>query len=241
MRNTVCDDLQYKGLKIHQYEDGYRFNSDSVLLANLSACRQSDIVADLGAGSGVISILFSAKKKPEKIYAVEIQKEYYDLLLKNVEENGLNDSIVPILSDMKEFAKENAGKFDVVLSNPPYSKISEGLVGDREDVAIARQEIKINLKEVVESAAKLLKYGGNFYVIYKAERLISLIQAMLKNNLTPKQIITVSPKEGIACDTVIVYAKKGGKTEGLKMENLIVYNEKGEYTKKIKALYDIKD
>lgn len=239
MRKIVQDDLMYNNLVINQYEDGYRFNSDSVLLANLAKCKKGAVCADLGAGSGVISILFTAKNDIERTYAIEIQQCYFDLLKQNIECNNLNNKIIPVFGDMKDAYKTLNGVCDVVLSNPPYSKISKGLVGDNEEIAIARQEIKITLAEVVESASKLLKYGGSFFVIYKAERLISLINAMEKFGLMPKKIISVSPKKNIPCDTVIVEGKKGGKPEGLKLENIVVYNDDNTMTDEVKKLYDL--
>ena len=51
------DDLMLDGLKIYQYKDGYNFTSDSVLLANFVSTKKSSRCVEIGAGSGIISIL----------------------------------------------------------------------------------------------------------------------------------------------------------------------------------------
>ena len=95
------DDLQFEGLKIYQNDDGYCFTTDSVLLANYSKCLAKAKVVEFCAGSGVVSILFSKKQKPQSIHAFELQKSLYDLFVKSVELNNLQYKIFPHNEDLK--------------------------------------------------------------------------------------------------------------------------------------------
>ena len=61
------EDLQCDGLKIIQDNELYSFTSDSVILANFLKFKPNDIAVEIGAGSGVISILAQAKNKLKKI------------------------------------------------------------------------------------------------------------------------------------------------------------------------------
>jgi tRNA1(Val) A37 N6-methylase TrmN6 len=47
------DDLQCRGLKIIQNEDGFCFGVDAVLLANFAEVKRGQRVADLGTGTGI--------------------------------------------------------------------------------------------------------------------------------------------------------------------------------------------
>ena len=44
--NETIDDLQYKGLRIIQKKEGFRFGLDAVLLANFADVKKSDTVID---------------------------------------------------------------------------------------------------------------------------------------------------------------------------------------------------
>ena len=117
------EDLQCGGLKIIQNKKLYAFTSDSVVLANFIKTKKNDVCVEIGAGSGVISILVQAKNCLKKIFAFEIQKEMQNLCQKNVELNNLTEKIEVVCDDVKNFNKTIKNEsVDVVFSNPPYFK-----------------------------------------------------------------------------------------------------------------------
>ena len=58
-------------------------------------------IADIGAGSGVISVILAEHVTPGgKIYAVDVQQEMLDLLKKKLDKMGV-DNVVPVLGTQK--------------------------------------------------------------------------------------------------------------------------------------------
>ena len=85
------DDLQYENLKIIQDTDGFRFGIDSVLLTDFARdIKNNTTIADLGTGTGVLTILLSKKVNPKKIIGFEKQKEVANLAKRSVELNKLD-------------------------------------------------------------------------------------------------------------------------------------------------------
>ena len=79
--NERIDDLEYKDLKIIQNSEGFCFGIDAVLLSDFANdIRNKSIVLDLGTGTGILSILLSAKTNLEKIYGIEIQQEVANMV-----------------------------------------------------------------------------------------------------------------------------------------------------------------
>ena len=235
--NERLDDLECGGLLIVQRRDKYCFNLDSVMLANLVDEPKGKTVADLGSGSGVISILLSGKRGAAKVYAVELQEFMLELLRKNVALNALEDSI-EIVSGRMQNAYETIGKHlcDIVVSNPPYSKLCSGLESKDPETAVCRHEIEVNLDEVVQACADLVKPKGSVYLIYKAPRLGELFNALHRRDMAVKKLYLISPAPDIPIDTVIVKAVKGAK-EGVQMEHIFVYDEARRLTDRVAALY----
>ncbi len=233
--NERLDDLECKSYFVVQERDGYCFNSDSVLVANAVRANSRERVVDLGSGSGVISILVAAKTKAKKVIGVEIQKHLADMSKRSIEYNKLQDRIEIINCDMtivdRALGKESV---DVVVSNPPYY-VWKG--GEASSIDICRSEVAITLEGVIETASKLLKFGGRFYMICKAERLTDTLCAMREHKLEPKELRMILPKPDRAPDTFIVEGRKNGG-RGLKITRaLVVRGEDGELTEETRRIY----
>ena len=230
------DDLEYKGLMIIQDPDGYCFTSDSVLLANLSEVKRNDTVVDIGTGSGIVAILIAAKFSPKKVIGVEIQPRLAEMACRSVDFNELSD-----LVEIRNIAAQGCEKiignnFDVVVSNPPYDRPVKGAEeGEKE---ICKTEIKLTVDETVNAAAKLLKFGGKFFIVVRASRLTDVISAMRHNKIEPKKLYLVQPKASKDVDTVIIAGKKGGRPALIVPKPIVIYNEDGSMTDQAKKLYN---
>ncbi len=227
------EDLQCDGLKIIQDKNLYAFSSDSVVLANFVKTKKQDVCVEIGAGSGVISILLQAKMPLEKIYAFEIQKEMQNLCEKNIKLNKLEDKIKLVCDKVQNFEKYlKKESVDVVFSNPPYFK--ETNFEQTLSRKIAREEVCLPLGEFVETSAKLLKNNGSFYCCYLAERSAELIALCQKNNLIVKELFFTENGKG-KVKLVVLKAVKNAKNGVKVYKNLITNEENGNYLEDLKT------
>lgn len=232
------DDLELDGAYFIQNPELYGFTSDAVLLANVVKIKNNDLVCDFGTGSGIIAVLIALKTKARHIDGIEIQPTLADIAKRNVIINNLNDKVNIAEGDIKNaadcFERE---KYDVVVCNPPYKRTGSGEKNISETIAVCRHEIKVTLNDIINSAAKILKFSGRLALISKTERLAEIIYKMHEYNIEAKTVTLVKPKASKSPDTVIVEGTKGGKS-GLKIYELIVYNEDGSMTDEAKKLYN---
>jgi len=216
-------DLEFEGLKLFQETSGYCFTSDSVLLANYIKCKKKDIAVEFCAGSGVISILLSKKQNPKKIYAFELQKRLYEMFCRSVKLNNLEDVIMPINARLEDFSSHlEHGAADVVFCNPPYNK-----AGDRSEsaeIAIATHEVETNLESIIKNASKLLKFGGNFYMIHKTERLVDVLHLLREYKIEPKRLTIIYPKLENEPVVFLVRATRGAAA-GLRVDKVHFAND----------------
>ena len=146
---------------IEQIKRGYRFSIEPFLLADFASVRNGNKILDIGTGSGVIPILLSKTKSDLEIIAVEIQKLLSDLAFKNVQSAGLSAVIEIIYGDFLEVSERlQLESFDMVLSNPPYRKLNSGRINPNIVKAISRHEIKLKLRNIVETSFRLLRANG---------------------------------------------------------------------------------
>lgn len=205
--------FDYPNLKIYQYEEGFKFSLDSILLAEFAEIRKSDNkILDLCTGNAVIPILLYYKyHKP--IIGVELQPEIVELAKASIIENHMENGIQILEKNVLELENYFPGNnFDVVLSNPPYFKYHHTkFVNDNEMKGIARHELKISLEQLVEMASYLLKSKGRFYLVHIPERLEEICVYAHKYGFSVKQIQFVSSKDGEAPIIVLVCLVKDGK------------------------------
>lgn len=240
MDDERLDDLNCKNLKILQKKDGFCFGMDSVLIANfVKISRKNAIVADLGTGTGIISILVVGKQNPKKVYAVEIQEELVDMAKRSVKYNDLEDKIDVINADIVGISRGKFNKrFDYVISNPPYKKLNTGLINDNQKKLISRHEVKCTLEDLVYEASKLLKDNGVFYMVHRPDRLCDIFNVMRENKVEPKEIQLVYSHLEDEANLVLIKGVKCGKSSLKVLKPLIVYNENNEYTEELLKFYD---
>ena len=82
----------------------------------LETAGESSRILDIGAGSGIISIILAKKIKAE-ITAIEIEKDTMNVLLDNIRKHKIKGSILPLKGNL---FPEKKKKFDIIVSNPPY-------------------------------------------------------------------------------------------------------------------------
>lgn len=232
--------LGYKNLKIVQNTDMFNFSLDSVLLPNFVTLNKSTAkILDIGCGNAPIPLILSTKTSA-KIIGVEIQKDVYELALKTVKMNDLEKQIEIINDDINNiYTCFETESFDTVVCNPPYFKVATTPnLNTIEYKTIARHEIKLNLEQIINIAKKVLKNNGNIAMVHRPERLSDIITIMRKNNIEPKRIRFVYPKETKEANILLIEGVKNGRP-GLKiLPPLYSHCENGEYSKQIKKYFE---
>ncbi len=236
--NERIDDLQRNNYKIIQNPNRFCFGMDAVLLSGFARAREGDKVLDLGTGTGIIPLLMEAKTKASHLTGLEIQAESADMAARSVQLNGLSDKIEIVTGDIKEAVRLfGAASFDVVTCNPPYMTEHHGLQNEQTPMAIARHEILCTLEDIISQAAKLLKPGGNFFMVHRPFRLAEIMVLMHQYRLEPKRMQLVYPYVDKEPNMVLIEGKRGSKPRMTVEKPLIVYKEPGVYTDEIYDIY----
>lgn len=225
---------------IYQNDDWFKFSLDSVLLVNFVTlnlkCKK---IMDFATGNAAIPMLLSYKTK-SSIYGIELQKCVYDLGVKSIDENLMNDQIKLLNIDVKDTkCFFDSDSFDVVLCNPPYFKINgdDGYLNENEVKRIARHEVSLKLEDILINARYLLKNGGFFCMVHRSERFIEIITKMKEYNIEPKKIQFIYSKNGKNSELFLIEGVKNGKS-GLKvLPAFIVSNDDGSYTDEVRKMF----
>jgi len=169
------------GYNLRQTSDCFKLGRDSIQLARFATLKKGWRVCDLGSGVGSLLLLLSQREEALERFGIEIDPRAAALSRCNLEENGLSGTI--LCDDLCERGLLPLDSFHLVISNPPYFRKGTGESGGR-----ARMEEALSVQELCAAAARLLRTGGRFAVVFRAERLAELFSAMQAVRLEPKRM-----------------------------------------------------
>ena len=197
---------------------------------------RGETVCDLGSGGGVLPILLAASKPGLEIRGLEIDPAAVELSRENIALNSMGGNITIINGDIREHRTLlEAGKYDLVLSNPPYFPTGSGYESDT--LPTARGESECSLEDVCRAAVYALRWGGSFAIVHRPERLSELCCTLTACGLEPKRLRMTQYRQGAAPNLLLMEARRGGKP-GLVIEPpLIMTDETGGETEEIRKIY----
>ena len=216
--------------------DSHTFGTDALLLAAFSAPNRKNSVCDFGTGCGIIPFYW-LREGIERVHAVEIQPLACDQLTRSIEMNSLGERFFLYNSDLRELkGKLEAGIFDLVTMNPPYTAEGHGIISETAADKIARHETSLELTDVFLSASRLLKFGGRMCICLRPERLTEAMMGMRAAKIEPKRLRFVSQRDGKAPWLFLLEGKKG-RNPGLIVEReLHIENPDGTPSDEMKKI-----
>ncbi len=232
--------LGYKNLRVYQDSEMFNFSLDSVLLPNFVTINKNiKNILDIGCGNLPVSLILTTKTDAS-ITAVEIQKDVYDIALKNLELNNKQNQINIINADIRDLYKNfETEYYDVIVCNPPFFKVSKDSHLNKNDYkTIARHEVFLNLDDLFSISKKILKNNGVISIVHRPERLLDIIYAMRKYNIMPKKIQFVYPKKDKEANILLIEGTKNGNSGMKILPPLFVHNEDGSYTDEVKKYFE---
>lgn len=220
--------------------DDHRFGTDAFLLAYYAGVRPDQVVCDLCTGCGIIPLIFCKNVMPRLVYAIDIQEEAIELLKMSVEKNNLQNTVAPILTDLRELDQRYLAfeSVDIVTANPPYMTSGSGFEKMSRPQAIARHELMCTVDDVCKTAGKLLKYGGLLKMCHRPERLADVINSMRENKIEPKSITFVHNSILDKPWLFLITGKKGAKSGMIVEKPMILRNDDKSYTEEYSRLYE---
>ena len=211
--------------------DCFPISTDSMLLADFVKLPKHAKVLDLGSGCGTLGILLCAKDPNCTVTGVELGQQAHTAALVNIHANGLEDRLCSICEDLRQFKGD---LFDCCVSNPPY--FSGGPASKTHPMA--RQEEQCSPTDLFATAARSIKFGGDFYLVHKPQRLAELIARGAGHGLEAKRLRLVRHKASSEISLILLQLRKGAKP-GLVIDEVTLFDENRQPTDFYKSVYHI--
>ena len=226
-------------LRLTQRRRGHRTGTDDVICAwaGLHAkASQPRRILDLGAGHGSVALMLAGALPSAQITAVEVQPTSFELLRRNIDDNGLGDRIRPILGDLREVGLPTGmGGFDLVTGSPPFMPVGTGVMPADAQRAAARFEIHGGVEEYCEAAARSLAPDGVLSLLMDAARTRRYRAAFPAAGLELQRVIFILPTAGAPPTYGVYQGGQGGDPAAAMEERLIIRGPGGGWSEEFEA------
>ncbi|MFZ5692645.1 MAG: tRNA1(Val) (adenine(37)-N6)-methyltransferase [Pseudomonadota bacterium] len=219
---TTDDGILNGRLRLLQPKRGHRFGHDAILLAAAVPARTGDRVAEFGAGVGAASLALLARVPGIDVTLFEIDPALCALAQQNIHRNSFSNSARAVVQDVTTPLR--AGPFDHILMNPPFndSRLQPSADAGRRLAHAAGPDL---LPRWINNARTALRDGGAVTLIWRAERLAQLRQALETAGFGTVSMLPVVPAPERTAIRVIAVGVKGGTAPPRTLSPLILNDE----------------
>ncbi|HEU0228757.1 MAG TPA: methyltransferase [Arachidicoccus soli] len=224
--------FQFKQFTIHQDKCAMKVCTDACLFGALLPIIEKGKALDIGAGTGLLSLMYAQKKNNCVIDSVEIDKAAFEQAKENYLRSKWGNRIHIFNERIQTFAEKQQKRYDIIFSNPPF--FENDLQSDNTQRNLAHHSTQLSLKELIITAKKLLTLEGVFCVLLPYARNEYFEQLAVKEALFLQKKISISqtPKHTFFRSILFFSKKEASKNE----EEIIIKAEDGKYSLKFEEL-----
>ncbi len=223
--------FKFKQFSITDDNSAMKVGFDAVILGSYADAGKVNSVLDLGAGTGIISLMLAQRFPEINIDALEIDKQAFIDLQTNISNSPWYNRISEINDDFinKSFDKS----YDCIISNPPFYIPSKSNTSEKR--RLARYADELNPNTFCNKAFNILNSSGELIIIYPYELRIQFIRAAFTNDFWLCSQLFISDTDINNPKRVILKFSKIKPVIPL-LEKLIIKKKSGGYTSKFEAL-----
>ncbi len=169
MANTF---FQFKQFTVHQDKCAMKVCTDACLFGAWVAekvCDENwklDNILDIGAGTGLLSLMLAQKLTNAAIDAIEINPDAAKQAANNFQSSLWSNRFNIIEADIKSI--EATKKYDLIISNPPF--FDNDLKSPHADRNLALHSSELSIEQLVRIAKNLSAKDGKFAVLLPFHR-----------------------------------------------------------------------
>jgi tRNA1Val (adenine37-N6)-methyltransferase len=220
--------FQFKQFSVNQDQCAMKIGTDGVLLGAWCPIDNNPFsVLDIGAGTGILSLMLAQRSNAEQIDAIEIDENTYEQCVENFEASPWSDRLFCFHAGLDEFIEDPEDEYDIIISNPPFYSEDFKTANSQRD--LARFQDALPFEDLVEAADLLLSENGIFAVIIPFKEEERFIDLCADVELFPVKVTRVKGSHNTPIVRSLV-AFKRYELSVLEADELVIEINRHEYT-----------
>ena len=219
--------FQFKKFQVNQDRCAMKIGTDGVLLGAWTSINNNPCsVLDIGAGTGLLSLMIAQRSAIETIDALEVDTNAYEQCVENFENSAWADRLFCYHASLLEFVEEIEDKYDLIICNPPF--YTEDYKTEDKARDLARFNDAMPFNHLVYAVSNLLSEKGLFSVVIPFKEEQDFINLASKVALFPNRILHVKGNQHSAIKRSLIEFSFQNIT--IKTSELIIETSRHNYT-----------
>ncbi len=193
--------FKFKKFVVYHDKCAMKVGTDAVLLGAWADVAQAKNVLDIGTGTGVIALM-AAQRCEADILAIDIDPDAVEQARQNADRSPWGGRMTVACQDVRGMPAEYNGRFDVILSNPPYFVEKVKCPEMRRNTA--RHTDELDFSSLLEAVSRLLSDDGTFSVVLPAAVAADFISLAIRRKLSLKKQTWVCHKAEVLPKRVLM-------------------------------------
>lgn len=223
----------FKQFTVNQDKCALKVNTDAVLLGALAKADKPLRILDIGAGTGVISLMLAQRYQDAVIHSVEIEPNAFLQAQDNFSNSPWSERMKVFHIPFQQFGETINTKYDLIVSNPPYYTDHLKTLNHERNIALHSESLSFD--ELVDGVKKVLSEKGEFFAILPERQMNHLEKCCEGRGLYSKAKVTVLDRP--ESQTLRVIQSFGFiHREAVIKEEIIIKNNTGNYSTEYASL-----
>jgi tRNA1Val (adenine37-N6)-methyltransferase len=220
--------FQFKEFTVDQDRCAMKIGTDGVLLGAWTSIEHNPFsVLDIGAGTGILSLMMAQRCHAQTIEAIEIDDDAFEQCAENFENSPWADRLFCFHASLLEYVEAVDGTFDLIICNPPF--YSEDYKTDNTSRDLARFNDAMPFEHLIYAVVNLLSEDGIFSVVIPNKEESNFIELASMAGLYPKRILHVkgNPNSDIKRSLIAFSFNE----QDIKISELVIETARHQYTR----------
>jgi tRNA1Val (adenine37-N6)-methyltransferase len=186
---------------------------------------------DIGAGTGLLSLMLAQRKTDIYIDAIELDSDAATQAKENVILSPWKDRVEVVQGNVTLYFFDK--QYDMVICNPPF--FSNSLLGDTDNRNQARHTLSLSYGNLLGVLERVLRTNGYASILLPIAEHAEWEKLLNKNGWYIHHRLLIQPKQNSQPNRIVSLCSRN-EPEKIEEEKLVIYVGQNQYTPEATAL-----